>query len=395
MQIQSAQITTSIPVPIVVSPRPKPRALRILHVVNGEYYAGAERVQDHLAMNLPGLGFEVGFACVKRDQFPSQRECQDAPLTAVDVRHPWHRRAIRRIASLVENGNYDLLHSHTPRSAWAALSAGRLTGRPVVHTMHDVSLGQSGGLARQAFNRYTIGRLQYADFVTTVSPESDRLSERLHLGKSRRMILNGVPAAREGFRRVMPKEWTLGTVGLIRPCKGIEVLIRAIARLRDHQCRARAVVVGTFVDEPYEREVMDLVESLSVGSLIDFIGFSSDVPGHLEKFDLFVMPSVGPEGLPMVLLEAMAHGLPTIGSDVPGVGDVLRPRVDGLLFPVGDDQALAGAVQEFVSGDVDWQSMSRTVQVRHEAEFSARRMAAEFADVYHRVDSSFSVSVPN
>ena len=205
------------------------------------------------------------------------------------------------------------------------------------------------------------------------------------------LILNGVPAARPGFQRTQPGDagevsrWNLGTVGLIRPCKGIEVLIRAVASLRRRGCPAAATVVGTFYTEQYQREIMELVQQLGVGDLIDFVGFSNDVPAQLENFDLFVMPSVGPEGLPMVLLESMAHSLPTIGSAVAGVGDVVRPGVDGLLFPPGDAEALADAVESFICGEVDWLSMSEAAYDRHANEFSVQRMASEFAKVYREL----------
>jgi glycosyltransferase involved in cell wall biosynthesis len=177
----------------------------------------------------------------------------------------------------------------------------------------------------------------------------------------------------------------LGIVGLIRPCKGIEVLIRALGELRDRGCDVKLVVVGTFHEPGYEREVMELVASVGVEHLIEFVGFTSDVPAQLRRLDLFVMPSVGPEGLPMVLLEAMAHGLPAIGSDVPGIADTIRHDKDGLIFPNRDHAKLADAVEAFITGNADYLQMSCTVCSRHAAEFSASRMAGEFAEVYREV----------
>ncbi len=361
------------------------QTIRVLHVINGEYYAGAERVQDLLALNLPSFDCQAGFACVKPDQFSAMRQCRDVPLDAVPSKHPWDRQAIRQIADLVQDGQYDLLHSHTPRSAWAALAAGRITGRPVVHTMHDMFLAHADNLARQLFNLYTIHRLRAADYVTTVSPETLQLAERLHLGKSRSMIRNGVPVAADFHEREQPTEWVLGTVCLIRPCKGIEVLVRAMARLRDRDRPVKAVVVGTFYTPEYEQEIRALIESLGVGESVQLAGFSNDVPAFLRTFDLFALPSVGPEGLPMVLLEAMAHGLPTIGSNVPGVGDVLRDQVDGRIVPPRNDLALADAIDEFLLGRANWPAMRREVVQRHQAEFSAQRMAREMAEIYRSV----------
>ena len=379
-------LSTCLPPEIDLSPTPPAeRTLRVLHVVNGEYYAGAERVQDLLAQHLPQFGCEVGFVCVKPDRFPTARHCCDVPLETVRVRHPWSRRAIARLANIVRDGGYDLLHSHTPRSAWAALAAGRRTGRPVIHTLHDLFLSQGGSVARRLFHRHTIGRLRHADHVTAVSPETLELAKQLRLGGARSMVRNGVPAADVALDRPAPEVWTIGTVSLLRPCKGVEVLIRAMARLRQQSQPVRATIVGRFYTRKYEREVRALVDALGVGDVIDFVGFSDDVPGHLETFDLFTLPSIGPEGLPMVLLEAMAHGLPTIGSDVPGIGDIVHDGADGRLVPPGDDRALADAVADFMGGRLDRQAMAQAARARHAAEFSATRMAEEMAQIYRRV----------
>jgi glycosyltransferase involved in cell wall biosynthesis len=342
-------------------------------------------VQDLLGSSLPDLGFDVGYLCVKPDRFARLRQSKDAPLWEVRVRHPWHGAAMRRIVRIVEQEGYELLHSHTPRSGWAALRVGRMLGLPVVHTIHDVSLGSPSGMARWFLNRYTKRVLKRADVVTAVSPATLSIAERYRLGVDRVLIRNGVPAAGPLPERTLPEEWVAGTVALLRPCKGIEVMVRALGRLRSGGRKTRFRIVGRFETGRYEREILGLVASLGVGDSIDFVGFSDDVPAELRRMDLFVMPSTGPEGLPMVLLEAMAHGLPVVGSDVAGVSDVVRDRVDGRIFAAGDDAALAAAVEEFIQGRTDWQRMRREAQRRHQQDFSAQRMAAQTAEVYRRL----------
>ncbi|HEY2148536.1 MAG TPA: hypothetical protein VGH32_11400 [Pirellulales bacterium] len=61
-------------------------AVRVLHIINGEHYAGAERVQDQLALRLPEFGYEVGFACVKPNRFAKMRSAQASPLVAIPMR---------------------------------------------------------------------------------------------------------------------------------------------------------------------------------------------------------------------------------------------------------------------------------------------------------------------
>src|SRR5262245_62129639 len=71
--------------------------IRVLHVINGEHYAGAERVQDLLAQRLPEFGFDVGFACLKPHQFPRQRQARDVPLFEVPMGGRLDLRPVRRL----------------------------------------------------------------------------------------------------------------------------------------------------------------------------------------------------------------------------------------------------------------------------------------------------------
>ena len=73
----------------------------MLHVINGEHYAGAERVQDLLAKHLPAYGFRVGLACVKLDLFDELRESRDAPLYDVRMRTKFDLWAAAKIARIV------------------------------------------------------------------------------------------------------------------------------------------------------------------------------------------------------------------------------------------------------------------------------------------------------
>ena len=110
------------------SPRPTEAGLpRVLHVINGEHYAGAERVQDLLAASLPAQGFQVGFACVKMDQFPEKRTCQHIPLFDLSMRRRFDFSAARKLAQIVADEHYRILHAHTPRSAMIARLAALLS----------------------------------------------------------------------------------------------------------------------------------------------------------------------------------------------------------------------------------------------------------------------------
>ena len=109
----------------------------VMHVINGQHYSGAERVQDLLASRLPESGYEVSFCCVKPERFPEDRVCKQAALYPLPMRSRVDMRPAFRLASIVKRGGYALLHAHTPRSLIVARVAAMLTGRPLIYHVHS------------------------------------------------------------------------------------------------------------------------------------------------------------------------------------------------------------------------------------------------------------------
>ena len=77
---------------------------RVLHVINGEHYSGAERVQDLLGLRLPEFGYDVGFACVKPKRFPQERQCQTAELYELPMWSKLDLRVAKTLAQTVKFG---------------------------------------------------------------------------------------------------------------------------------------------------------------------------------------------------------------------------------------------------------------------------------------------------
>ena len=180
-------------------------------------------------------------------------------------------------------------------------------------------------------------------------------------------------------------DWTLGVIALFRPRKGLEILLEALALLRGRGLPVRLRAVGSFETQDYERHVMHLTSRLNLASAIDWAGFARDIDSELAHMDLFVLPSLFGEGLPMVVLEAMSAGLPVVASAVPGVPEAVRDGVEGLLVEPANPAALAAAIQRFVSREVSWNELGSGALLRHAECFSDVRMASDVARVYDKV----------
>lgn len=368
---------------------PRPAALiRVMHVVNGEHYAGAERVQDLLALGLPDAGFEVGFACVKPDRFARLRKSQQTPLYEFRMSGRCDLSPARKLARLIRDYDYQLVHTHTPRAAFIGRVAAALAGVPVVHHLHSPTTVDSTRRVRNWLNaaaeRFS---LTGVSAVIAVSESMRDYARRIGFDPKRTFVVhNGVPTRGPLLPRSTPADsWTLGCVALFRPRKGLEVLLKALARLRAAGRTVRLRAVGSFETPDYEFQIRHLADRLGLNGAIDWRGFSSDVNAELERMDLFVLPSLFGEGLPMVVLEAMAAGAPVVATHVEGIPEAIRDGLDGLIAAPGDADDLARVIGQVMDGKADWQALRASAHQRQAEHFSDRSMADGVADVYRRV----------
>lgn len=364
------------------------KPIRVLHIINGQHYAGAERVQDLLAMQLGEFGFDVEFACLKPDQFPALRRSQQAKLHLLPMRARLDFRPVRTIQQLILEREIALVHTHTARSALIGALAARWAGVPMVHHVHSPASADTTHSLRNWMNAATERfSVRQAAEVIAVSAALASHVEQLRLSREpAHVVCNGVPCVGDLRPRTTPgPTWTVGTMALFRPRKGLEVLLDAVAQdvAQGDDIRIRAV--GAFETTAYQAEIMSRVDRLGLRGRIDWRGFRQDIAAEFAEMDLFVLPSLFGEGLPMVILEAMAAGVPVVATRVAGAPEAVRDGVDGLLAEPNDAASLAAAIGSFVHGKIDWQA-ARTKAHRRQAErFSDRSMAAGVARVYREV----------
>jgi glycosyltransferase involved in cell wall biosynthesis len=361
----------------------------ILHVINGEHYSGAERVQDLLAACLPDLGYNVGFACVKPKHFPDKRQTKSAPIFSLDARAKADFQMSRWLASIAREGKYSLLHAHTPRSLIIASMASFWSGLPLVYHVHSPTARDTSEGWKNWAKSWTerVGLFPAAKMICV----SHSLRRHMHaLGYREQKIAvvhNGVPAREQVPRRMARKSiFVFGSMALMRPRKGMEVLLEAMAKLRHGGFplfRLRAV--GPFESSDYEASLKRKANDLGVADYIEWTGFRGDVHAELDQMDALILPSLYGEGLPMVVLEAMASGVPVVASDVEGVVEAIEDGVEGLLVPPASAEQLAGAMRRLLSGEIEWHAMADAARSRHAVHFSAERMAQGVADVYDEV----------
>jgi glycosyltransferase involved in cell wall biosynthesis len=301
---------------------------------------------------------------------------------------------------LLRSGRFALLHAHGVTAAAHATLANLGLGVPHVVTLHEpLRAGQFAGW-RGRLRRWALGRaLRRADAIVTVSDDArDNLLETLAALRPRadrvRTFPNGIApryagpldSAVGGLRQRLglgPQPSLVGFLGRFMPEKGFPVLLEAVARLAGAETERPFHLVG-FGSGDFRREYQKEIARRGLGGCVTLLDFVPDVQPVLRQLDLVVVPSLW-EASSLVSMEAMAAGVPVLGSDCIGLREVLR-GTPSRTVPAGDAGALAEALR--LALDEPWTEAARAFAAEARARFdnahSAQRLLALFDELTRR-----------
>jgi glycosyltransferase involved in cell wall biosynthesis len=174
-------------------------------------------------------------------------------------------------------------------------------------------------------------------------------------------------------------------VGRIAAWKGQHVFLEAFARAFTASSE-RAIVVGSplFGEDDYARELHELVDRLSIGERVEFIGFTEDVAAQLASFDILVHASTIPEPFGQVVLEGLAAGNAVLASRAGGPTEIITHGVNGLLYEPGNPHALAAALVTLAE-DPDLRARLGRGGVLRSRDFAPEAIAGQLTELYHRI----------
>lgn len=365
---------------------------RVLHLINGEHFSGAERVQQVLGRQLPHLGVKAEFACVKPGKFSQLCGLNEQLVIDAPMRGRFDIGVVGTLTRHVAEHKIDVLHAHTPRTALVASLLALRTGLPWVYHVHSPTVRDS---TRSFVNRVN-GLIEWSALksctqLITVSRSLRREMLRGGVPRSRLTVVpNGVPPIEpiDAHSRVAQSTWHIGMIALMRPRKGVEVALKAMQHIKQCKLPVKLELIGGFETDAYQRQTLALLDELDLHDCVHWSGFTSDVPIALRRLDALLLPSLFGEGMPMVVLEALAAAVPVIATSVEGTPEVIRDGREGLLAKPGDPLSLANKIIQLSSDRSAWCAMSARAVKRHRDSFSDRRMATRVARIYRRVLAS-------
>lgn len=259
----------------------------------------------------------------------------------------FHLKYLRTLLQIVRRHQIDVIHSHNYGSKlWGMLCKLCCPSMKLVFTIHDTVPATFSPLQR--FLHRT-----FIDQHIAISKSVDALCEREGFHK-REQIYNGIDLAPfenperlswvERLKRDSFQEWPLHIVQVGRmhyPKKGQDLLIKAVEQCRRAGLNVKATLMGgvyEYSQSSFE-ELRQMVNNAGLESDVEFLVNRTDVPEVLKQADLFVLASRY-EGLGLVVLEAMAAGVPVIASNIDGPAELIQDGQNGLLFKTNDAESL-------------------------------------------------------
>ena len=319
----------------------------------GGAVAGGQLVALQLARAARTRGHDVSFVSPSGGAFLELVQAGGFGARVVPLDGALDPASLVRLTRVLREERVDVLHTHAHFSLNVlGRLAGRLAGARVVAHMHIANVFRAGGAARRAqvaLDNAT-ARLCAAIVAVSEATRDSLLAQGYPAGVV--VVRNGV-APSPHVKPVRPSGVAEGAplllhVGRLAPVKGQRELIEALARL--DRADAVAVLAGEDLEAggAYRRQLEALADRLGVGARVVFTGYREDVPALLAGADVFVLPSHD-EGLPLTVLEAMAAGKPVVATAVGGTSEAVVEAVTGVLVPVGDVDALAGALDALLA----------------------------------------------
>ena len=366
-------------------PAPQPRPVRLLLVVDSLEVGGAERHVVDLATALRRKGYEVEVACSVADGLSKPLEeagVSVRPLTGRLVKRRVSAAYALGIRRLLGERRFDLVHAHIFASAAAAAIATLGSGIPLVVTEHTEATWQTR-LARWV-SRWVYRRAERIIAVST--PIGRRLISRDGVPPDLvTVISNAVIPASEAppdAPEALPDEWLegplVGVVARLQPEKGVANFLKAVARVSEVSPEARFLVVG---DGPLREELLGLAERVGIRERVWFLGYRADARALVGLMDVLAVPSLT-EGSPLIVLEAMAAGVPVVASAVGGIPDQVRHGEEGLLVPPDDPGALGDALGGLLRDLARAHRLGEAGRRRTENEFSHDALVRRIEGVY-------------
>lgn len=371
--------------------------MKILHVIASAFFSGPDRQILELARALRqnGSGIQTVIASFSEggQAFHFLDEAREAGFETYELQNdmPHLRKAAGELAQFVRNNEISavFLHGHKPRMV--AYLAAKRAGVPMI----GVSRGwTSENLKIKLYNRIDKWLHRRMDHIVSVSQgQADKIIQSGTPKERVTVIHNAIRTERFGlapnpkyletlrsYFNTAPR-FLLGAAGRFSPEKGYDVLLEAMSELVKTGISAGLVLFG---EGSQEENLRQQIETLGLSEQVALPGFTSELDRFMPFFDVFVQSSHS-EGLPNVLLEAMATHTAVVATDVGGTRELVLDAQCGLLVPAAAAKPLAEAIRRMLEDEPLRKTFEHNARKRVEEHFHFESQAQSYIELLKNV----------
>ncbi len=380
-----------------------PSAVRVLHL-NSRLTGGGTDDYAVIAHALQQLGHTVWLLCPGGREFSSIARALGLVFQPAPV-GPLKSRLILRTARFVRQHRIQILHARHGNDYWPAILAARLSGaRPKVVLSRHLAKSPGSCFSRRFLLGQCDAMLAVSHFVAKVlreghaDPAADNPERHwrppMHGDLSKIHVVYGgidMERFRPGDGAAQRKEWGVESGHFVFAVvggydfprgKGQPEFLQAAIRVRAELPAARFLIIGRG-NMRAEMEVQ--IEQLGLRGAAWLTPYCHDMPAAMNALDCLVLPQVGTEAIPGVVIEAHACGRPVIASDLDGIPEAFAVGGCGRLVPPGDVAALAAAMLDQAAQPPLDQATRWQIHARVAARFSLERAAADLLALYREL----------
>ena len=356
--------------------------MRLLYLIDSLAGGGAESVLanlvNYLAQHEPQVTCEVATLYPTAGKYLAGK---NFAIHCLGLDSKYDFRGWERLKALVSKNRYDVVHTHLfPANYYAAAVLRHFPASIWLYTEHNVWNRRRRFPALRMVENVVYARFRRIIAVSELVAASLR-RWLPSLASKVVMIPNGVPMSAFQQKTWCARDLTERTVlfaGRLEYVKGVDILLRAFAKFPSP---TTLLLAG----DGAQRETLErLTLDLELSSSVKFLGFRSDIAALMREADCVVLPSRW-EGLPMVMLEAMALGTPVIASAVGGIPEVIEDDITGWLVPPEDVDSLAGALLQALTDTEKAQRIAVAAHARIKTDYSVEVLARRTLALYHQL----------
>jgi glycosyltransferase involved in cell wall biosynthesis len=366
--------------------RPRdPERIHVCHILSGDLWAGAEIMVFHLLKGLAAYP-ELALTAVLLNEGRLSEELRKSgvPTVVIDEGQFSFPGMALRFRGLWTKRFPDVLHAHRYKENLLAALATRNGGPSgLISTLHGMPetmagiSGMKGGLAIR-WNHRTLSR-RFHKVVAVSHDLRERLVSSLRYPEEKVVVIyNGIEIPEPISRRQSTESFVVGSAGRLVPVKDYPLMVD-IAREALHIApEIRFELAG---DGPEMPIVIGRIEKYRLQSTFRCKGFLQDIDPFYRGLDLYMSSSVH-EGIPISVLEAMAHGLPIVAPNVGGLKEIIEHGIQGYLIEGRNPADFAAAINILHRDSHLRRRMGEAARRRVEERFNIQRTACAYRDLY-------------